>query len=64
MAGFGNYVVRNVLRNKARTVLTVLGVTVAVAIFCFLASIESSMNRSIDRVAQSSLLVVAEKDQW
>ena len=64
MLGFLRYIARNVLRNKTRTTLTVLGVTVAVAIFCFLASIESSMNRSIDQVSQSSLLVIAEKDQW
>ena len=37
---------------------------VAVGIFCFLASIESSMNRTIDAVAQNTMLVVAEKDQW
>ena len=29
-----------------------------------LASIESSMNRAIDSVAQKSLLVITEKDQW
>jgi cell division protein FtsX len=61
---FWPYIIRNVLRNKVRTLLTLLGVTVAVGIFCLLASIESSMNRTIDDVAQQSLLVVNEKDQW
>jgi cell division protein FtsX len=55
---------RNVKRNKVRTSLTLLGMMVAVAIFCFLASIESSMNQAIDSVAQNTLLVVNEKDQW
>lgn len=61
---FWPYIIRNVLRNKVRTLLTTLGVTVAVGIFCLLASIEASMHRTIDDVAQQSLLVVNEKDQW
>ena len=43
---------------------TLFGVMVAVGVFCLLASIETSMNRTIDRTAQSSLLVVTQKDQW
>lgn len=64
MHKFFPYILRSVLRSKVRTVLTLAGVMVAVAIFCFLASIESSMNAEIDRVAQGSLLVLSEKDQW
>jgi cell division protein FtsX len=64
MIKFWPYILRNVFRNKVRTVLTLLGVMVAVGIFCFLASIESSMHHAIDRVAQNSLLVLTEKDQW
>ena len=58
------YVVRSTVRSKVRSTLTLLGVTVAVAVFCFLASIRSSMQASIDRVAQSTLLILSEKDQW
>ena len=58
------YVLRSIARNKVRTVLTLFGLMVAVGIFCFLASIESSMHGSIDRVAQNTLLVLNEKDQW
>ena len=61
---FWTYIVRNALRSKVRTVLTLLGVMVAVGIFSILASIESSMHRAIDSVAQRSLLVITEKDQW
>ena len=64
MFRFWPYVLRNVARNKVRTSLTLLGMMVAVGIFCFLASIESSMNSAIDKVAQNTLLVVNEKDQW
>jgi len=64
MLDFLPYLVRSALRNKVRTALTLLGVMVAVGVFSLLASLESSMNRTIDRTAQSSLLVVQEKDQW
>jgi len=58
------YVMRSIFRNKVRTTLTVFGLMVAVGIFCFLTSIETSMNATIDRAAQSSMLVVTQKDQW
>ena len=64
MLRFWPYILRSVLRNKVRTVLTMLGMMVVVAVFCFLASIESSMNNTIDKVAQTTLLVLNEKDQW
>jgi hypothetical protein len=64
MLDFVPYLVRSALRNKVRTVLTLFGVMVAVGVFSLLASLESSMHRSIDRTAQSALLVVNEKDKW
>ena len=64
MLDFLPYLVRSALRNKVRTILTLLGVMVAVGVFSLLASLESSMNRTIDQTAQSSLLIVQEKDQW
>jgi len=64
MPKFLPYVLRSILRNKVRTVLTLFGLMVAVGIFCFLVSIETSMEQTIDRAAQSSLLVVTQKDQW
>lgn len=64
MLKFVPYILRNVKRNKVRTVLTVFGVMVAIAIFCFLASIESSVNAAIDQAAENTVLVVNEKDQW
>ena len=64
MIRFLPYVMRSIVRNKVRTALTVFGLMVAVGVFCFLVSIESSMERTIDRAAESSLLVVSQKDQW
>ena len=64
MIKFVPYILRSVFRNKVRTMLTLMGLMVAVGIYCFLASIESSMNDTIDRAAQNSLLILSEKDQW
>ncbi len=61
---FFPYILRSVLRNKVRSTLTLVGLMVAVGIYCFLASIESSMDKSIDQAAQSTLLVVNQKDRW
>ena len=58
------YILRSVLRNKVRSVLTLLGLMVAVGIYCLLASVESSMDKSIDEAAQSTLLIVNQKDRW
>lgn len=64
MHKFLKYILRNVKRNKVRTFLTVFGVMIAVAIFCFLASLGNSMTASIDKVAEDTMLVVGEKDQY
>ena len=64
MSRYLSYVLRNVLRNRIRTALSLMGMAIAVGIFCFLASIESSMKSAVDRVAQTTLLVMNEKDQW
>ena len=64
MLKFLPYVLRNISRNRVRTTLTLMGILVAVAIFCLLGSLESSMQKTIDSAAQSSLLVIGEKDQW
>ena len=58
------YVWRSIRRNKVRTALTLFGLMVAVGVFCFLVSIEASMNSTVDRAAEASLLVVTQKDQW
>ena len=58
------YILKSARRSKVRTTLTLLGVMVAIGIFALLASIESSMNVTIDSVAQQSLLILNEKDQW
>lgn len=64
MIKFLPYILRSVFRNKVRTALTLMGLMVAVGTYCFLASVESSMDDTIDRAAQAALLVLNEKDQW
>ena len=58
------YIWKSARRSKVRTTLTMLGVMVAIGIYALLASLESSMDVTIDSVAQQSLLILNEKDQW
>ncbi len=64
MPRYFSYVWRNILRNPMRTVLSLAGMAIAVGVFCCLSSIESSMRSAVDRVSQTTLLVLNEKDQW
>ncbi len=64
MTRYLSYVWRNILRNRMRTALSLAGMAIAVGTFCFLSSIESSMRTAVDRVSQTTLLVLNEKDQW
>jgi cell division protein FtsX len=64
MHKFLPYIWKSIRRNKVRTALTVFGVMVAVAIFIFLGSFESSMNATIESAAQGTLLVMSQKDAW
>ena len=50
--------------NRTRTVLTVVGVAVAVFIFCFFQSIQSSMARLVGETGKQNNLVVMEKNKW
>jgi cell division protein FtsX len=60
---FFPYVLRSAWRNRLRTVLTVLGVAVAVFLVTGLAAILDSRTRTIEAASQSVLLV-NEKDVW
>jgi len=64
MLKFVPYILKSVQRNKTRTVLTLAGVMVAVSIFVFLGSFESSVAATLDSAAQSTLLVMSRKDAW
>jgi cell division protein FtsX len=60
---FFPYVVRSAWRNRLRTLLTVLGVAVAVFLVTGLAAILDSRTRTIE-AASESVLLVNEKDVY
>jgi cell division protein FtsX len=64
MYKFLPYILKNIRRNKVRTTLTVVGVMVAVSIFVFLGSFESSINATVESASQQTLLVMSQKDAW
>jgi len=63
MFKFWRYVMRNVWRNPVRTVLTVLGVGVAVFIVTYLFTIFDS-RRQLVAGAASTMLVIQEQDVY
>ena len=63
MIKFLPYVLRNAWRNRLRTLLTVLGVAVAVFLITWLAAILDSRTRTVEAASQSVLLV-NEKDVY
>jgi len=60
---FVPYVLRSALRNRVRSVLTVLGVATAVFIVTGLAAVLES-RRSAVAATPETLLAVSEKDKW
>jgi len=55
---------KNIRENRVRTALTVVGVGVAVFIFCFFQSIQSSMGQIVREAGRYNNLVVMEKNKW
>jgi len=63
MTGFLVYMVKSAWRNRVRTVLTVLGVGIAVFLVAGLGSILDSRLRAVE-TASDTTLIVSQKDQW
>ena len=63
MTNFLPYVIKSAWRNRVRTVLTVLGVGIAVFLIAGLAAILDSRLRAVES-ASDTILIVSEKDQW
>ena len=63
MIRFVPYVLRSAWRNRIRSVLTVLGVAVAVFLITWLAAILDSRTRTVD-AASKTVLLVNEKDVY
>lgn len=54
---FATFAIRSTFRNRLRTVLTALGVAIAVIAFLFLRTVVSSFSRGVDAAAQDRLVV-------
>jgi uncharacterized membrane protein YqiK len=63
MIRFLPYVLRSAWRNRIRTILTVLGVGVAVFIITGLGAILDSRVKAVEESSET-ILVVSEKDQY
>ena len=63
MIKFAPYVLRSAWRNRLRTLLTVLGVAVAVFLITWLGAILDSRTRTLAAASQS-ILLVNEKDVY
>lgn len=63
MFKFVPYVLKSALRNRVRSVLTVLGVAVAVFIVTGLGSILESRTKALE-ASSETVIIVSEKDQY
>ena len=50
--------------NRIRTALTIVGVLVAIFIFCYFQSIQSSMTRLVAEAGKQNNLVVLQENVW
>ena len=55
---------KNIRENRVRTLLTIVGVSVAIFIFCFFQSIQSSMRAIVGEASKQNNLVIMEKNKW
>jgi len=55
---------KNIRENRVRTILTIIGVSVAIFIFCFFQSIQSSMGDIVSEASKQNNLVVMERNKW
>ncbi|MFH1421793.1 MAG: hypothetical protein ABIH42_03650 [Planctomycetota bacterium] len=55
---------KNIRENKVRAVLTMIGASTAVFIFCFFQSIQTSMGQIVREAGKQNNLVIMEKNKW
>ncbi len=63
MFKFVPYLTRSIFRNRGRSILTVLGVGVAVFIVAGLGAILDSRTRALESASETTV-IVSEKDQY
>lgn len=55
---------KNLKNNRLRTSLTVLGVAVAVFVFCFFQSMQSTMASVVTKAGEENNLIVLQANAW
>ena len=55
---------KNMKNNRLRTALTVLGVGVAVFVFCFFQSMQATMQGVVDKAGEDNNIVVLREGVW
>lgn len=58
------YAVRNLYRNKTRTLVTVAAVVVAVFIFCAVLTLGEGVVSTIEKTGSDQMLIVFQKDRF
>ena len=58
---FGRLILRNIVRNKVRTSLTMLGIAVSIFIFAALLSLDQGVRRMVDSTGSNNVLTVFER---
>ena len=59
-----NFAWKNLRVNRVRTLLTVVGVAVAIFIFCFFQSVKSTMDDLVAQAGEMNNLVVMQDTIW
>lgn len=55
---------KNMKNNILRTLLTVVGVGVAVFVFCFFQSMQATMQGVVDQAGEDNNLIVLQENVW
>jgi cell division protein FtsX len=59
-----NYVIRNILRNRLRSLLTVSGVAISLFLFSFILNVNSGIRGMVEKSASDQTLVVFQKNRY
>lgn len=57
-------VFKNLKNNRLRTALTVIGVAVAVFVFCFFQSMQATMENVVTKAGEENNLIVLQANSW
>lgn len=57
-------ILKSMKQKRVRTMLTIIGVSVAVFIFCFFQAIQDNMDDVISSAGAHNNLVVSESNKW